>query len=69
MANINFEKCKQKVALSGKIPGMYFLNLEEMAELLQIASGGDIWDAICKAFYAGFIAGNHATLKQNLKRM
>ena len=69
MANINFEKCRQKVALSGKIPSAYFLNLDEVTELWRIASDGDIFDALCKAFYAGFIAGNHATLKHNLKRM
>lgn len=69
MAKINFEKAVEKTIHSGKIPGQYFMDCDSIQELVRIAREDDVFDAINKAFCAGMVAGNHATLKQGLKRL
>lgn len=65
---MNLEKAKKKVVFDGKLPDRYFLTSDDLAELFTIAQT-DLWDALCKAFYAGVIAGNHATVTHDLKKM
>ena len=69
MAAINFDKAVQKTIGSNKIPGRYFMDSGSMKELMWIAKKKSIWDAINKAFCAGIVAGNHATLKHGLRRL
>lgn len=66
MAKRNFEKAVDDVF--AKVPDNYFLNGDELMELVAIAKKRDFYDAITKAFCAGIQAGNRATLKHNLKR-
>ena len=68
MKTVNLEKAKKKVVFDGKLPDRYFLTSDDLAELFTIAQT-DLWDALCKAFYAGVIAGNHATVTHDLKKM
>lgn len=65
---MNFDKAKQKVVFENRLPSAYFLTSDDMAELFIIAQDS-LWDALCKAFYAGVVEGNRATLTHNLKRM
>ena len=65
---MNFEKAKKKVIFDGKLPDRYFLTSDDLTELF-ITAQTDIWDALCKAFYAGVIAGNHATVTHSLPKM
>ena len=69
MAKINFEKAVQKTIGSGKIPNQYYMDCDSMMELVRIIKNGDFYDAINKAFCAGLIAGNRATVKYGLKRL
>ena len=69
MAKINFEKAVQRTIESRKIPSQYFMDCDSMMELVRIIKDGGFFDAINKAFCAGLVAGNHATLKYGLKRL
>lgn len=69
MAAINFDKAVAKTIESGKIPGQYFMDCDSMMELVRIAKTGDFYDVINKAYCAGMVAGNHATLKHGIKRL
>lgn len=69
MAKINFEKAIKRTIDNKKVPGQYFMDGDSLHELIEIARKCDIFDAINKAYCAGMIAGNHATLKHGIKRL
>ena len=69
MALINFDKAVQKTIGGGKIPSRYYMDFDSLQELVRIAKENDIYDAINKAFCAGMVAGNRATIKHQLKRL
>lgn len=67
MAAINFDKAAEKAIK--KIPSQYFMDCDTMAELIRIAKAGAVFDALHKAYCAGIVAGNHATLTHGIKRL
>lgn len=50
-------------------PGNFDMSFEELSYLLQEIKKGNSYEAIVTAFNYGFVMGNRATLKNNLKRL
>lgn len=52
-----------------KVPKEYLMGMEDTTELMRTAMEKDPFDAVYRAFLFGFVMGNRATIRRNLKKL